>query len=536
MNTFKRKALFTAVAAGLGVAGTAEAVYLNPNGTGQVLVYPYYTVQSAGGASYNTYITVVNTTTAAKAVKVRVLEGKTSAEVLDFNLYLSPNDVWVAVITPVDATATSAGRLQAPDTSCTSPAIPAGGVEFRNFQYAPGTGGNNLPGTGLDRTREGYMEIIEMGTLSGAVAAAVTHSATTGIPANCAMVQALGFIPAAGQITPPTGGMMGTGTLINVGNGQDFGYKADALEAWSNVVNFTTPDNVLPHLGSASPAVSLVINAGTLLAPTGAGSTASMGITAFLTNFGLVAGSNGTPAGARAVASVFMHTAVMNEYILDNDSDSNTDWVVTQPLKNLFVSNTFATTPYTALLTASGACETIGFTFFDRDERTAAAALGDFSPAPPGAPASSMCWEANVLSIRNPSALATHMPTGNVSGVLGSVNVTNVNVTSGFQNGWGVLTFTGANATPTGTIGMAGSVAASSFQVQLNQTVVPAPAIAASATTFYGLPVTGFMVRTFRNGNIAGGCPAVPPATGTVTCQGNYGSLFAHSYRNVIRP
>ena len=533
MNTFKRKALFAAVAAGLGVAGTAEAVYLNPNGTGQVLIYPYYTVQ----AGHHTYVTVVNTTSAAKAVKVRVLEGKTSAEVLDFNLYLSPNDVWVATITPLDATATSPGVLRAPDTSCTAPIIPATGAEFRNYQYASGANGSGLPGIGLDRTREGYIEIIEMGTLSGAVAAAVTHSATTGIPANCAMVQAQGFVPAAGQITPPTGGLMGTGTLINVGNGQDAGYKADALEAWRNASIFTTPDSTFPNLTDATPAVSLVINAGTLLAPTGAGSTASMGITAFLTNFGIAAGSNGTPAGARAVASVFMHTAVMNEYILDNDTDSNTDWVLTHPMKvPYFVSNTYASTPYTALLTASGACETIGFTFFDRDERTAAAALGDFSPTPPGAPASSMCWEANVLSIRNPSPLATHMPTGTVSGVLGSVNVTNVNVTSGFQNGWGILTFTGANAAPGGGIGMAGATA-NSFQVQLNQTAVLAPAISLAApNTFFGLPVTGFMVRNFRNGNILGGCPAVPPATGTVTCQGNYGSLFAHSYRNFIRP
>ena len=71
MNTFKRKALFTAVLAGLGVAGTAEAVYLNPNGTGQVLVYPYYTVQSAGGNAWNTYLSVVNTTSRAKAARQR---------------------------------------------------------------------------------------------------------------------------------------------------------------------------------------------------------------------------------------------------------------------------------------------------------------------------------------------------------------------------------------------------------------------------------------------------------------------------------
>ena len=71
MNTFKRKALFTAVLAGLGAAGTAEAVYLNPNGTGQVLVYPYYTVQSANGASWNTYLSVVNTTSPGSVYRPR---------------------------------------------------------------------------------------------------------------------------------------------------------------------------------------------------------------------------------------------------------------------------------------------------------------------------------------------------------------------------------------------------------------------------------------------------------------------------------
>ena len=79
MNTFKRKALSAAVLAGLGVAGTAEAVYHDVNGVGQVLVYPYYTVNSsAGGNAYNTYLSVVNTTTKAKVVKVRFREGKTS--------------------------------------------------------------------------------------------------------------------------------------------------------------------------------------------------------------------------------------------------------------------------------------------------------------------------------------------------------------------------------------------------------------------------------------------------------------------------
>jgi hypothetical protein len=514
LNTFKRKALFTAVLAGLGAAGSAEAVYLSPNQTGQVLVYPYYTVQSTGGNSWNTYLSVVNTTSAAKAVKVRVLEGKTSSEVLDFNLFLSPNDVWTAAIVPADATATSAGRLITADNSCTSPGpIGLTGADFRNYQYAAGLGGAALPGVGLDRTREGYVEIIEMGTLLGATATNVTHN-TAGVPNNCAAVRAPTFVPPAGEITAPSGGLMGTGTLINVNNGQDAGYKADALEAFSNVPQYTVPTSITPQLGNANPAISLVINAGGLDA-TGA----SMRATAYLTDFtGTVSGVTG---GTRAVASVFMHSAVMNEYVLDSGTGSNTDWVITQPLKNLFVTNVTAATPYTQVLTSGGACETISFTYFNREEATATAGGSDFSPIPPGGAPSSLCWESNVLSIRNGQA---HMPTGAASGVLGSANTTSVSVTNTFQNGWAILNFTGTNANAP--VGMAGALAGSQ-RVRLDQAIPPAAVVTAGAVTFFGLPVTGFMIRNFRNGTLT---------CGTATCQGNYGSLFSHSYRTTITP
>src|SRR3954466_15306657 len=144
MNTFKGKALSCAILGGLAVAsGAAQAVYEDPNGLGQALIYPYYTVQTAGGNSYNTYLSVVNTTTRGKALKVRFREGKNSREVLDFNLFLSPNDVWVGVVGPADPTsATSAARLTPPDASCTNPVIPATGIDFRNYAYV-GTNADN---------------------------------------------------------------------------------------------------------------------------------------------------------------------------------------------------------------------------------------------------------------------------------------------------------------------------------------------------------------------------------------------------------
>jgi len=501
MNTFKRKALMSAVLAGLGVAGSAEAVYRDPNGLGQALIYPYYTVQSSAGNPYYTLISVVNTTTRAKVVKVRFLEGKASAEVLDFNLYLSPNDMWTAGILAADATATSPGRLVTNDVSCTNPAIPATGVDFRNFTYI--VGGDSLPGIGLDRTREGYLEMIEMGTLTGTAAAAVTHGAT-GTPTNCAAV--VGDPITLLSVEAPTGGLSGTGTLINVLSGQDFTYNADALGALFLAANVTAPSLVTPNLSSAD-AMSTVINSGAVV----------QGITVYRTDWNVLL--SGVTGGARASAATFMHTSIMNEYVLDSGSQSLTDWVITMPTKRYFVSSTTAATPFTNVLTTAGACETIGFTFFNREEASATTTGANFSPLPPAGQPNSLCWESTVLSVKNG---ATHIPTASSpSALLGSVNNTNVTVSSTFQNGWAILSFAGANAT--GTNGMAGALATSD---RVNPLLAGQP-IAFGAVTYYGLPSTGFMVRSFKNGNLA---------CGTATCQGNYGGLFTHNYRTLVTP
>jgi len=167
-----RKNLTAAVLAGLagaaGIAGTAQAVNMNPDGLGQVLLYPYYT--SNGGNQ--TILSVVNTTDNAKAVKVRFLEGFNSREVLDFNLYLSPYDVWAAAIADDDGTAT----LYVNDDSCTVPYLydPAGadGVQpFLKLSYndvvvdKKQIFSNDGGPTGIDRAAEGHFEMIEMGTI-----------------------------------------------------------------------------------------------------------------------------------------------------------------------------------------------------------------------------------------------------------------------------------------------------------------------------------------------------------------------------------
>jgi len=156
MNTFKKKSLYLAVAgvSALG-AGSAGAVTLNADGLGQVLIYPYYTVNK----NQDTLISVANASDVGKLIYVQILEGYNSRDVLDFFLFLSPHDIWTASISQTVDDA--GGILTTSDVSCTYPSIPTEGVLLRSAGYdgtglVPADGGPQ----GVTRTREGSIEFI----------------------------------------------------------------------------------------------------------------------------------------------------------------------------------------------------------------------------------------------------------------------------------------------------------------------------------------------------------------------------------------
>ena len=170
MNTFSKKSLHVALAglSTLGLAGAAEAVMVNPNGLGQVLIYPYYTVRNGynvgpvSAAPFNTLLSIVNTTNSTKAVKVRFREGKASKEVLDFNVFLSPFDMWTAAVEPgvgITGSDIAGAMIETQDNSCTIPNFVKGvGVPFRTTLL------NDVIGSSDDRLTEGYFEVFEMAT------------------------------------------------------------------------------------------------------------------------------------------------------------------------------------------------------------------------------------------------------------------------------------------------------------------------------------------------------------------------------------
>ena len=495
MSTFKQKSLF-ATLAGLGVLGvvdSAQAVHINQDGLGQAMVYPYYTARTTTGANaYVTALSVVNTTASAKAVKVRFLEGKNSQEVLDFNLFLSQYDVWTAGIV---AAGPRAGVFTN-DNSCTTPKVSSSAASptlFRNGAYL-GDGG----GDGLDRTYEGYFEILEMGTIAGGsnLEAAVTHSqnlsgsnaskpSCTGLPVSDAQPSSL---------VAPSGGLMGTASLINVNEGTDMSYDAVALDGWSNVVNWSGPGSVLPRLQDAFPAISVVID-----------NTASGG---------RVVRTDWGTSGRDAVSATMMRSHVYNEYTVETSIKAATDWVVTMPTKRFYVTSVGASRPFQSAFGAKGSCDTISLTYYDREEQSPGAII-DFSPTTPES--RSLCWEANVLTFSGSGGSAT------VSRVLASVNTANVALADPWINGWADLSFPNVS----GLVHTLPAPTGATTTVDVNNVNLTGGGVTTGRNmTYFGLPVVGFAVQSYSTTGLPGVSPNV---------LSNYGGNFNHKYLRDIR-
>ena len=536
MNTFKKKSLHVAVLAGLGAlgaAGTANAVHINPDGEGQVLIYPYYTVRN----NNVTAMSVVNATSLTKIVKVRFLEGKNSREVLDFNLFLSPQDVWTGVILPT----TLGARVETGDNSCVTPSDlfgNAAGVirtdgtlplnEFKNYTYT-GASTDNATFNSLDRTREGYMEIIEMGVVTNVVVTGYIKHNSAGVPANCGALDAYDALSAVApttagavgrfplHLTSPVGGLFGRASLFNGTNGTNLTFDATALDGWWNPPVATT----LPYTeaGNLGPNISL---------------TAGIDLTSnvFVTgtpNLPLTAGVVRAvwTTSRDAVSAVFMHDAVANEFITDAGTLSKTDWVITMPTKknHIGVGLGTPTRPFSnnfANATTTGACDAYSLGMYNREEGTLTAAPGVLlpSPRPPAQTAAGqvLCWEANVLEFGSSGLLGSTNNHRLLNGfdVFGSTTATTTGaafatlsrrVLQG-PNGWAFLGF-GLTTDPTQS-----QQSMTPFSSSLNGTADAVPRV------HFGLPIIGAMFHNYTNN-----------ALGT----SQFGGVIPHKYTRFIQ-
>ena len=432
----------TILAAAIIAASTANAVSINNDGTGQTLLAPYYTVQGGN----DTLISLVNTTGDTKAIKIRFRESYNSRDVLDFNIYMSPFDVWTA---GVKDNGKDGAKLVTSDTTCTVPAIPADGVDFRPYAY----NGQTLPVDGsptdISRVREGHFEFIEMGIADANNLGPWDHDRDgiadstheNGVPQNCKSLVKNWTTPDGAwskddhiSVLPPTGGLYANVRLINVQEGTDIDVPVTALNDFTNVSIHTDPGTLMPNLTDAQP-ISVVIDNGKVITDT-------------------------WTSGVDAVSAVLMASVISEEFTINPAVDAGTSWVFTFPTKTEYVNTLGSKSPFSKLY-RGGSCEQVSNISYNREEDfTVLDDEIDFSPMPPGE-SFSLCYETNVLNFGS-------------SDVFGSKLATKY--TQPFKSGWSAFGFDQSTQSMTG-----------------------------SASTYKGLPIIGFKATKLGNANVGVG-------------------------------
>jgi len=362
---------------------------------------------------------VTNTSDRVVAVKVRFREAENSRDVFDFNVILSPYDVWTGYLTD----SASGPIIRTTDKSCTVGAIPAAGQPFTTTAYT-GPGAADGGDTSVDRLRDGYVEMIMMGASTAtpnALAAAAVHNAT-GVPANCAaLVEAF---TTAGRLADvqaafpeyPTSPLKGTFSLVNSSPGK--GFNAVGLPTALN--NFRTAPYVTMML---PPNVIGAANSGyepTLAAATTAGAYYNASTDAIVP---------GAANGVAAVTDALVQKSVLNEWSRRADPGAAwstlTDWVVTFPTKMFYVDDNTTDygarttgrvglppllSPFTETFQAGGgqSCDAVSITVRDREEQSPpGVTYSPFSPWEITTNTPELCYESNVLTFNEGALLAS---------------------------------------------------------------------------------------------------------------------------------
>lgn len=533
MKTYQYTKLVAALAAvGLvGVAGAqvTSSIAVNPDGVGQALIYPFYTVQNGNA----TLLSVVNTTAEGKVVKIRFRDYANSEDVRDFNIYLSAKDVWTAAVLPVGSagmtgsggwTGSSGGgaMVVTQDNTCTAPnktnwqdvsadfgGIPTYAVPFSKADYVShdnATRGSAADQT-LERTTRGYFEVIEQGTIptTTTMYGKIDHrvAGRNGKP-DCAGLHALSpsvnatYPWVAHGLTTQSGGLFGSVAWLSLGNGASTATSATAMNGFlRNPVVYNAGDfnpNLTDHLTTTAVVTT----------------TDRVVIANFAGSVSIPSGASSVVPNMWAATAPFFATNVQGEYFYSSDLAGATDWVVTMPGKRHFVTFAgtgsdaaadafapsatstlppFATTSYWRTASGTGQYTSpvpLGAVAYDREEATFTQPGCLFSPCDRlTIETNSLPHESNVIAF-GPTGQSTSAASGAV-GANNSLWLLGQLQTPTVGGGWLDLSFN--NTRP-----VVGSVVGG---VLLNSGT--ALTAGTNNTTFNGLPVIGFQVNSAKS-------------------------------------
>jgi len=433
---------------------TADTQNISKNGIGHSLIVPYYAAQT----EHATLINLVNTDTVnGKAVKVRFRGAANSDDVYDFQVFLSPGDVWNANVSQ-DA-ATGLAKLTTVDNSCTKPANVNGNFVTARLK-STWTAENKAA-----NTREGYVEIFNMADVppGSPLFTAIKH--VDGVaPCNGTAWTYLdtdrnyGEYVAAGLANPSTG-LMGNWTIINVNNAAAWGSTTPAVLASASQGSDGLGRIVyFPQVATAvNPTLVDTFTADPLLVG-GQIAAALYDLpdmsTPYLTNAGLF--NLGVTVQPSEQAGQLTRTIsvdnVINEYLTNPDINASTDWVFSMPTRRYNVAMNYTPTTsvpvfndllvrwFTADNTAVDGdqicVKNVTYSVWDQSENSPASTI-DVVISPNTLPDPVLfCGETSILTINNPGAAQ--------SGVLNAAVTVKDIQTSTYTDGWINLTTPGA--------------------------------------------------------------------------------------------
>lgn len=379
-----KKVLSQAIAAAtiFGAASAAQAVQVSHGGDGQALMFPYYSVENGN----YTALHLTNTTDEFKAVKVRFRRSTDSADSLDFNLYLSPKDMWTGAVLPG---AGGIPKLVTYDTSCISGQTEAS--QQAGIPFHPVVG---------QKAQKGHIEIIEMASWDRELAEkaivnngvtveqAIEHVAAdaNGVrrPGNCAAVTASwvagqghwatvyeadaegntdGVFRETDLGTVPTGGLYGNAYVVNPDEAWASSFAPVVLsELYTGENNnHHAPRYALPDLQGVSGKTGSLIDIQTLVIGLNASGPQKDELEKLinLQNHGMV--------GFAEIETALAKASVMSDFTVGGASEATTELVVTFPVK-------YAGSP-------DGKVE-IETTFYDREEDTFVLVPEDYQTSP----------------------------------------------------------------------------------------------------------------------------------------------------------
>ena len=424
--SFKPLSLAIAVsAATAGYVGTVNAqtapALAGNTGLGDLAIVPYYTVRE----DWTTGVSVINTSAQTQVIKVRLRRASDSMDALDFNVVLSPEDVWTGYVENNTAPGVEDEiRFYTNDNTCTVPiatANPNGGPRY----FA-------VPSVFAEGAEEGYIEIIGMGAADAGqqISRDAIHN-EEGFPFACDRVE-LNFLR-YGEINVPNATITGdanTGDLSIEGN-----INSVQTASLGVLSNYTAPGNFMKvsyfikdttsgiEFGDNAVMVSDFMTDASMTNQV----AAVVGVED-LQGYDYPDLNGGAPlsfdAGVGAddmrynlLRQILGSTGIINDWSRNASADFtvDTDWVITAPGQYVMLDlPTYIESLTTATLCPVGTCDyrdlplTIAPTVYDREEQSEIIPPGGIvisptpsNPTPPG----TLPFEVNVIQWGDASVL-----------------------------------------------------------------------------------------------------------------------------------